>query len=174
MITYRYPSLAPPTRQNPRFSLCAGASYQAPGRAPLRPRMRSRAPVLWRLSHMPDERKLHTRISMHLTVCRQCRGARQFSFFVPVGACLANICSCSACPCAGSNTQNCQLWSPRRPAACNGTCSLCRSAAVRLGLSGAGPLLNRRFGPWMAANLRSSRPMYRIMCPSHARLHARS
>jgi hypothetical protein len=65
---------------------------------------------------------------------------------------------------------------------CRGTCSLCRSAAVRPGLSGAGPHLDRRFetvdGIWLARclHLRRAlrRPLYRIACPSRTRPHARS
>jgi len=84
-------------------------------------------------------------------------------------------------PRAGSSAQNSQLGQQvADPLHGNGICSLRRSAAVRLGLSGAGPQLDRRRGPWMASGVRSAfaaalpRPMYRITCPSRTRLHARS
>src|SRR5437763_291908 len=54
-----------------------------------------------------------------------------------------------------------------------------RSAAIRLGLSGAGPPLYGRLGPRMAPGLRGAfaaalpGPMYRITCPSRTQLHAR-
>ena len=56
----------------------------------------------------------------------------------------------SARPCTGSNAQNSQLWSPGGwpPAEYMFTS---QSAAIRLGLSGACPQLNRRLGPWMVS-----------------------
>ena len=60
-----------------------------------------------------------------------------------------------------------------------GTCSLRRSAAVRLGLSGAGPQSGQRLGPWMASGLRgaltaaSSTDAPGNVSESHT-LHARS
>ena len=82
---------------------------------------------------------------------------------------------------AGSNAEQPALVT-RWPAADTGTCSLCRSAAVRLGLSGAGSRSDRRLGPSLSSGLRGARtfaaalpkPMYRITCPSRTRLHARS
>ena len=63
-----------------------------------------------------------------------------------------NTCSCLRVAVRGSNAQNSQLWSPGWwPAACRGICALCRNAAVRLGLSGAG------LGPRMASGLRGAR-----------------
>ena len=85
----------------------------------------------------------------------------------------------SARPCAGS-THRTASYGHWAAGGLQGTCSLCRSAAVRLGLSGACPQLDRRLGPWMASGLGSAftaalpRPMYRITCPSRTRLHARS
>jgi hypothetical protein len=63
-----------------------------------------------------------------------------------------------------------------------GTCSLCRSAAVSLELLGVGPQSDRRLGPgWPLACAVSApfavalpRPMYRITCPYRTQLHAHS
>src|SRR5690242_5946055 len=51
--------------------------------------------------------------------------------------------------------------------------------AIRRGLPGAGPQPDRRCGPWRLDYAGPdfagpNRPMYRITCPSRARLHARS
>ena len=86
----------------------------------------------------------------------------------------------SARPHAGSNAQNCQLWSlgGLPPAGVH-----VHFAGVQQSVwdcHGSEPQLDRRLRLWMAFGLRGARifaaalprPMYRITCPSRTRLHA--